>query len=223
MRGNSSLIWGYSMGYRGRVVAVCVVILFNILRYGYYHIYLGYLFDGSFFVLTGIFLLVAWTGGRQYDIARFYAEKDPLTNAYNRRTIDKVFKKQISQYKNQGKKIGVILIDLDDFKNINDTFGHQTGDELLRCVAECIMSNAKKEDYVVRWGGDEFVHVILDLKENTLSDYVRSLRSKLSDLDIESVNAVSASIGIAVYPDDGETFEVLIQKADTSMYEMKKV
>lgn len=211
------------MGYRGRVVAVCVVILFNILRYGYYHIYLGYLFDGSFFVLTGIFLLVAWTGGRQYDIARFYAEKDPLTNAYNRRTIDKVFKKQISQYKNQGKKIGVILIDLDDFKNINDTFGHQTGDELLRCVAERIMSNAKKEDYVVRWGGDEFVHVILDLKENTLSDYVRSLRSKLSDLDIESVNAVSASIGIAVYPDDGETFEVLIQKADTSMYEMKKV
>lgn len=223
MRENSSLMWGYSMGYRGRVVAVCVVILFNILRYGYYHIYLGYLFDGSFFVLTGIFLLVAWTGGRQYDIARFYAEKDPLTNAYNRRTIDKVFKKKISQYKNQGKKMGVILIDLDDFKNINDTFGHQTGDELLRCVAEHIMSNAKKEDYVVRWGGDEFVHVILDLKENTLSDYVRILRSKLSNLDIESVNAVSASIGIAVYPDDGETFEVLIQKADTSMYEMKKV
>ncbi|PIC83270.1 GGDEF domain-containing protein [Sporosarcina sp. P1] len=210
------------MRYRGRVVAVCIVILFNILRYGYYHIYLCYLFEKSFFVLTGIFLLVAWIGGRQYDVAKFYAEKDPLTNAYNRRAIDKVFKKQVSQYKNQRKKIGVILIDLDDFKYINDTFGHQTGDELLRCVAECIMSNSKKEDYVVRWGGDEFVHVILDLKEDTLSEYVRSLRSKLSDLDVESVSAVSASIGIAVYPDDGETFEVLIQKADTSMYEMKK-
>ncbi|PIC67446.1 GGDEF domain-containing protein [Sporosarcina sp. P21c] len=210
------------MRYRGRVVAVCIVILFNILRYGYYNIYLGYLFEKSFFVLTGIFLLVAWIGGRQYDVAKFYAEKDPLTNAYNRRTIDKVFKKQISQYKNQRKKIGVVLIDLDNFKYINDTFGHQTGDELLRCVAECIMSNSKKEDYVVRWGGDEFVHVILDLKEDTISEYVRSLRSKLSDLDVESVSAVSASIGIAVYPDDGETFEVLIQKADTSMYEMKK-
>ncbi|PID14858.1 GGDEF domain-containing protein [Sporosarcina sp. P34] len=210
------------MGYRGRVVAVCIVILFNILRYGYYHVYLGYRFEKSFFILTGIFLLVAWIGGRQYDVAKFYAEKDPLTNAYNRRTIDKVFRKQISQYSNTGKKIGVVLIDLDDFKNINDTFGHQTGDELLRHVAELIMSIAKKEDYVVRWGGDEFVHVILDLKEDTLSDYVRSLRSKLSNLDIESVNVVSASIGIAVYPDDGETFESLIQKADTSMYEMKK-
>ncbi|ARJ38616.1 hypothetical protein SporoP8_06895 [Sporosarcina ureae] len=210
------------MKYRGRVVAVCIVILFNILRYGYYNIYLGYLFEKSFFILTGIFLLVAWIGGRQYDVAKFYAEKDPLTNAYNRRAIDKVFKKQISQYKNQRKKIGVVLIDLDNFKYINDTFGHQTGDELLRCVAECIMSNSKKEDYVVRWGGDEFVHVILDLKEDTISEYVRSLRSKLSDLDVESVSAVSASIGIAVYPDDGETFEVLIQKADTSMYEMKK-
>ncbi|WP_158232051.1 GGDEF domain-containing protein [Sporosarcina sp. P16b] len=203
-------------------MAVCIVILFNILRYGYYNVYLGYQFEKSFFILTGIFLLVAWIGGRQYDIAKFYAEKDPLTNAYNRRTIDKVFRKQISQYSNQRKKIGVVLIDLDDFKNINDTFGHQTGDELLRQVAELIMSNAKKEDYVVRWGGDEFVHVILDLKEDTLSDYVRCLRSKLSNLDIESVNVVSASMGIAVYPDNGETFEALIQKADTSMYEMKK-
>ncbi|PID20544.1 GGDEF domain-containing protein [Sporosarcina sp. P3] len=210
------------MKYRGRVVAVCVVILFNILRYGYYNIYLGYLFEDSFFVLTGIFLLVAWIGGKQYDVAKFYAEKDPLTNAYNRRTIDKVFKKQISVYKNKGKKIAVVLIDLDDFKDINDRFGHQTGDELLRHVAELIMSNAKREDYVVRWGGDEFVHVILDLKENTLKDYVGNLKSTLSNLNMESVDAVSASIGIAIYPDDGETFEKLIQKADTSMYEMKK-
>ncbi|ARF17079.1 GGDEF domain-containing protein [Sporosarcina ureae] len=210
------------MKYRGRVVAVCVVILFNILRYGYYNIYLGYLFEDSFFVLTGIFLLVAWIGGKQYDVAKFYAEKDPLTNAYNRRTIDKVFKKQISVYKNKGKKIAVVLIDLDDFKDINDRFGHQTGDELLRHVAELIMSNAKREDYVVRWGSDEFVHVILDLKENTLKDYVGNLKSTLSDLNMESVDAVSASIGIAIYPDDGETFEKLIQKADTSMYEMKK-
>ncbi|PIC99063.1 GGDEF domain-containing protein [Sporosarcina sp. P31] len=217
-----NLIWGYSMGYRGRVVAVCIVIFFNILRYGYYHIYLGYLFDRSFFVLTGIFLLVAWIGGRQYDVAKFYAEKDPLTNAYNRRAIDKVFKKRLSTYRSQVKKIGVVLIDLDDFKEINDTFGHQTGDELLRYVAELITSSAKKEDYVVRWGGDEFVHVILDLKEDTLSDYVRNLRSKLSDLDMELVDTVSASIGMAVYPDDGETFEALIQKADASMYEMKK-
>ena len=68
----------------------------------------------------------------------------------------------------------------------------------------------------MRWGGDEFVHVILDLKEDALSDYVRNLRSKLSDLDMELVNTVSASIGMAVYPDDGKTFEELIQRADAS-------
>ncbi|PIC64880.1 GGDEF domain-containing protein [Sporosarcina sp. P13] len=211
------------MSYRGRFFSVGVVILFNVIRYYYYHQYLGYLFEPSFFILTAIFSIVAWIGGWQYDLARFYAEKDPLTNAYNRRTIDKAFKKQAYACRCTGKKLGVVLIDLDDFKVVNDTYGHQKGDELLRRVADLIKMNAKSGDLIVRWGGDEFVHVIPNVKEGFQAEYVSNLKKQLTNLNMEPITSIDASIGIAVYPDDGESFEMLVQHADRSMYEMKNI
>ncbi|MDV6378651.1 GGDEF domain-containing protein [Sporosarcina sp. GW1-11] len=209
------------MGYKGRLIAACIVIMFNVIRYMYYHQYLDNPFEASFFVLTLIFLTVAWIGGWQYDLAKFYAEKDPLTNAYNRRTIDKVFKKQVSISKCTGKKIGVVLIDLDDFKGVNDTYGHQIGDALLRYVADLIKMNAKSDDLIVRWGGDEFVHVIPNVEEGFQTEYVNNLKKQLTNLNMETITSIDASIGIAIYPDDGDSFEMLIQQADASMYEMK--
>lgn len=209
------------MRYKGRFFSVGIVILFNMIRYFYYHQYLGYPFKVSFFILTAIFLIVAWAGGWQYDLARFYAEKDPLTNAYNRRTIDKVFKKQAMFCEHQGKKMAVVLVDLDDFKDVNDTFGHQKGDELLRYVADLIKMNGKKEDLIVRWGGDEFVHIIPSVEEDFQEKYVQNLNKQLATLNMDNIPSIGASIGIAVYPDDGNSLEILVQQADISMYKMK--
>lgn len=209
------------MGYQGRLSAVGVVILFNVTRYFYYHQYLGYAFKPSFFMLTFIFLLVAWIGGRQYDRAKFYAERDPLTNVYNRRTIDKAFEKQAVICKDEGKKLAVVLIDLDEFKDVNDKFGHQKGDELLRYVADVIKKNAKKGDIIVRWGGDEFVHIVPNIEAGFRSNYVKMLKKELAHTNIDSISSVGASIGISIYPDEGESFEVLVQQADVSMYKMK--
>ncbi|MEK4026475.1 MULTISPECIES: GGDEF domain-containing protein [Sporosarcina] len=210
------------MSYRGRFIAVGIVFLFNVIRYFYYHQYMGLPFEASFFILTAIFFAVAWVGGKQYDLVKFYAEKDPLTNTYNRRTVDIVFKKQAGICKMKNKKLGIVLIDLDDFKEVNDKLGHQKGDELLRCVADVIKMNAKKEDFLVRWGGDEFVHIIPDSKEDFHLDYILKLKEDLSHAGIHLNISIKASIGIAVYPDDGESFDVLIRKADTSMYDMKR-
>ena len=209
------------MGYKGRIFSVAIVILFNIMRYFYYNQYLGYPFEGSFFVLTFVFTIISWMGGKQYDLARYYADIDPLTNVYNRRTIDKSFTRLAAVSKAQEQRIGVVLIDLDEFKRVNDTFGHLKGDELLRYVADLIKMNAKKEDLIVRWGGDEFVHVIPNIQGDFQAEYIEQLTEQLSNLNMDFLTSVSASIGIAVYPDDGERFETLVQHADVSMYKMK--
>lgn len=209
------------MGYKGRVSAVSIVIAFNLIRYFYYHQYMGFPFEASFFILTTVFLIVAWIGGRQFDQAKFYAEKDPLTNTYNRRTIESEFKKHAIVCKRENKKLGVVLIDLDKFKMINDNFGHHKGDELLRYVAVVIKETAKKNDVIVRWGGDEFVHIIPNVKADFKSTYVQKLKRELAKPNHLSLPSIEASIGIAIYPDEGESFEVLIQQADAAMYEMK--
>lgn len=209
------------MGYKGRVSAVAVVISFNMIRYIYYHQYMGFTFEASFFILTAVFLTVAWIGGRQYDLAKFYAEKDPLTNTYNRRTIESEFKKYALVSKREDKKLGVVLIDLDKFKDINDNFGHHKGDELLRHVADVIKKTAKGNDLIVRWGGDEFVHIVPNIKSDFESSYVQKLKRELAKPNHLSLPSIDASIGIAIYPDEGESFEVLIQQADTAMYEKK--
>ncbi|MHA6261455.1 GGDEF domain-containing protein [Sporosarcina sp. CAU 1771] len=209
------------MGYQGRFIAVGIVIGFNLLRYLYYHQYLGYRFEPSFFILTVIFLSVAWFGGRQYDLAKFYAEKDPLTNTYNRRTVDKVFKKLALNCDKQCQKLAIVLIDLDEFKNVNDQFGHQKGDELLKYIADIIRQNANKEDLIIRWGGDEFVHIAPNISKDFQLEYVQKLKRDLSQLSVGIFEAIDASIGISIYPDDGDNFEELVQLADKSMYEMK--
>lgn len=206
------------MGYRGRVVAVGIVIMFNILRYYYYHQYMGVKFEPSFFILTAIFLAVALLGGKQYDLAKFYAERDPLTNTYNRRVVEKMFNKRISICEKEKQKLGIILIDLNNFKETNDEFGHKTGDKLLRHVADLLKKNAKKDDIVIRWGGDEFVHIVPNIQPGFEFDYIHTLNNELAHNEIPSMGA---SIGIAVFPDEGEDFETLIQRADIAMYERK--
>lgn len=148
----------------------------------------------------------------------YYSEKDPLTNIYNRRAVDKVFTKLVKHCKANKQKLAIVLIDLDNFKNVNDQYGHQAGDELLRFVAESIKNNSKKRDIIVRWGGDEFLHIIPNIQEGFEVDYSKKLNKKLQQ---HKRFPIEASIGIAIYPDAGESFEALVQQADIEMYKRK--
>lgn len=210
------------MKYTGRLISVAIVLLFNLMRYYYYHIYFANPFKASFFVLTAVFLAVVWIGGKQYDRAKYYAEKDPLTGAYNRRVVNELFVKQRAAAKRRNEKIGIALIDLDDFKEVNDQYGHQTGDDLLRSVADAMKLDGKAKDTVVRWGGDEFVHIIPNIDDDFRTNYIAKMKGNLSNLEMEAVPSIGASIGIAVYPDDAEHFMLLVQRADAMMYEMKE-
>lgn len=211
------------MQYRGRFISIGVVGLFNVIRYFYYHQYYDMPFEASFFILTAVFLLVAWWGGKQFDRAKYYSEKDPLTKIYNRRAVENFFQKHAKKNPEKDYKLGVIMLDLDNFKAINDSYGHHKGDQLIAHIASILNGFAKKDDIVARWGGDEFLILVPNISENFKSDYVHSLHEELEKHDVENYPSVGVSVGVAIYPTDGKSFCELIQIADRAMYKDKGI
>ncbi|MGN7388910.1 GGDEF domain-containing protein [Sporosarcina sp. SAFN-015] len=209
------------MKFNGRIIAIGVVGLFNVIRYFYYHQYLGLPFEANFFVLTAFFLAIAWWCGKQFDRVKYFSEKDPLTDTYNRRTIESSFQKIANVCKRENKKLGIILLDLNNFKQINDTYGHQKGDELLKYIATLLIKTVKKDDIVSRWGGDEFIILVPKCTERFNSEFIRQLHQTLNNTLSDSFPSVGASIGFSIYPDEGQGFQELIQKADEAMYQNK--
>ena len=177
----------------------------------------------DFLILTAIFLLVAWWCGKQFDRAQYYSEKDPLTNTYNRRTLEQSFQKLSMTCKREEKKLGIIMLDLNNFKEINDSYGHQIGDEVLVHVASILEEFRRKGDWIARWGGDEFVVLVPDCQQDFKSVYSEGLLQKLKEGKVDKLPAIGASIGGSIYPDDGGTLEELLRTADKAMYKAKEM
>lgn len=152
------------------------------------------------------------------------AISDTLTQLPNRRFLESELEKRLVEAERFRQKVAILFIDLDMFKEVNDTMGHVCGDQLLMQVAERLKSKVRKYDTLSRFGGDEFVLVLPHIAEK--SD-IEGAASKLlnqfeqSFLIAEQNIYSSASIGISVYPDDGESVEALLQHADTAMYQAK--
>jgi diguanylate cyclase (GGDEF)-like protein len=150
---------------------------------------------------------------------------DPLTGLPNRRLLEDRLTKAIERAERNEARVAVLLIDLDGFKQINDTYGHAVGDEVLRVVATRLQIRVRKADTIARAGGDEFLVVVSDLLQ---AHGARVLANKLmGDLNEPILmGEVSlrpcASIGVAIYPDDAQTAQSLCAKADASMYEQKR-
>jgi diguanylate cyclase (GGDEF)-like protein len=153
------------------------------------------------------------------------AHHDPLTELPNRLLFRAHLDQALEREKRRGRKIALLMLDLDRFKLINDTLGHAVGDQLLQVVAQRLKCCVRAEDFVARLGGDEFV-VILNEVENAQDAALVAL--KISDelakpvvLDGKQVVS-SASIGISIYPTDGRASENLIKAADAAMYRAKE-
>jgi diguanylate cyclase (GGDEF)-like protein len=155
---------------------------------------------------------------------RQIALQDALTGLPNRVVFEQRLAHGLIQAQRHGWKLAVLFIDIDNFKNINDSYGHDLGDQALLTVASRLQHSIREEDIVSRWGGDEFACLLLDVKQET--DVTR-----LAELMVERIAeayefngvvlSISPSIGIAIYPEDGETADVLFKNADTAMYKAK--
>ena len=154
------------------------------------------------------------------------AEIDGLTRLYNAATTRSKIRALPSQPHHAEEKQIFILFDLDNFKKINDTFGHSVGDQVLVDMANILKKHFRSTDIVGRLGRDEFVAMVCDVKSELyyIENIVDSLRADLvqtyTEGDISIV--VSASMGIAVSPQDGTTFKELYKNADAALYEVKK-
>lgn len=150
---------------------------------------------------------------------------DPLTRLPNRLLFEQSFDRGLLQSKRHGWKLAIMLIDLDKFKNINDSYGHDVGDKVLVMVAERLKASVRGEDIVSRWAGDEFVCILLNIN---LESEVIGIANKMVNLIAKEWNygeislSVGASIGIAMYPQDGKMTDILFKKADRAMYRAKE-
>lgn len=151
------------------------------------------------------------------------AHFDPLTDLPNRVLLQDHFKYALSLVKRNNSKLAVIFLDLDHFKDINDTLGHSIGDLLLIEVAKRLASTLREEDTLSRLGGDEFILILPGTDSHGAANVSQKLLSILAQpYHIDTFElTVTGSIGVALYPSDGNNLEMLSQKADTAMYRAK--
>ena len=154
----------------------------------------------------------------------YLAKHDSLTGISNRMHLYNQMEHLLSTSKRDESRFAVLFLDLDHFKNINDTLGHDIGDLLLQQVVERIKPNIREEDLFSRLGGDEFVIVLRNVSENHLSSLINKIMELLRKeyyID-DHVFRISSSVGIALYPDDGTDTTTLMKNADIAMYKAKK-
>jgi len=152
--------------------------------------------------------------------------KDPLSGLYNRLSLIEKTNWLIAKGKRDKKEFAIIFLDLDNFKNINDSKGHEFGDKILRHISQLLLKVTRTNDIVSRLGGDEFVVVLPDFEdENKIIEIAQRLKEKLSTpfkIDNEDYQ-ITASMGIAIYPKDGDNVHTLLKNADIAMYKSKEL
>lgn len=155
----------------------------------------------------------------------YQANYDQLTGLPNRHFIQSYMNSVFTRARRYQKKVALLFMDLDNFKNINDTLGHNTGDEILKHTAKRISSQLRESDTAARTGGDEFTVLLENLEENAHAEVVARKLVKIFDkpFSVEGKQIHSTvSVGISVYPDDGDTHDQLMQCADIAMYQAKE-
>ncbi|MCP4138974.1 MAG: diguanylate cyclase [Chloroflexi bacterium] len=153
------------------------------------------------------------------------AIRDPLTGLHNRRYLFEFLQREFGLMKRKQREISILLLDLDHFKNINDTYGHGAGDVVLQETARLLQSITRETDLACRYGGEEFLLLLPDMDCATALKRAEFLRKSLQEMSVQyndlSLN-VTASIGLASHPADGKDHPDIIQKADEALYVAKR-
>jgi diguanylate cyclase (GGDEF)-like protein len=148
------------------------------------------------------------------------AETDGLTGLANRRTFETTLERELSRSARSGEPVTLVMVDVDHFKKLNDTYGHQAGDEVLERVAAVLASACRDFDTAARYGGEEFAVILPACSSSESLVVAERLRESIAA--IETVTAVTASAGVATFPAHGADPEGLIKAADEALYESKR-
>jgi diguanylate cyclase (GGDEF)-like protein len=151
--------------------------------------------------------------------------RDGMTGLFNRSFMEIALEREMNRAGRQGKQIAVMMLDIDHFKQFNDTFGHEAGDVVLREVAEAMRLGVRSEDIVCRFGGEEFVIILPEITTRAAMDRAELLRRMVGDLALryrgQPLRQVTISIGLAMFPENSEHPEELLRTADHALYAAK--
>lgn len=192
-------------------------------------------------IVCGVFLVypMIWRGLREQGELRrmtaslsarsqtleYAAVTDPLTGLYNRRYFDDALDEYLKAFSRIEKPMGMILLDIDHFKQVNDTHGHDVGDEVLRRIAACLAEFTRYHDVVARLGGEEFAVLSPNVTENQLLSLADRIRNAIAALMIEADNVtlrITVSAGVALW-DGTEAAAGLFKRADAQLYSAKRL
>ena len=149
------------------------------------------------------------------------AVTDKLTGLFNRAKLDIVLETEIDRAINRDGDISIIFIDIDKFKTINDTYGHQVGDQILKDFSKKLQHCIRKTDTIGRWGGEEFLIICKEVNMKECLLIAENLRIKIQNMELKSVKNVTASFGCATLK-DGDCPQSLLRRADTALYKSKE-
>jgi diguanylate cyclase (GGDEF)-like protein len=150
------------------------------------------------------------------------AVTDSLTGLYVRRYFLRKLQEEIVRAERYGKYLSVIMADLDRFKHINDRFGHDAGDRVLKSLGHFFQASVRDVDVIARYGGEEFVILLPDADKQAAFALAERLRESLGQLRLEELPRITMSLGVATFPEDGTEIEALVKKADIAMYAAKQ-
>jgi diguanylate cyclase (GGDEF)-like protein len=152
------------------------------------------------------------------------AERDPLTHLRNRRAFDEILAGEVIRYERYGRPLALMVVDIDHFKSINDSFGHEAGDEVLRRIARLLAARVRDADTAARMGGEEFVVLLPETSLTAAAEVAERMRAAVSELQIEWRNSpvpVHVSIGVSAAPERVGHPHQLINSADSALYRAK--
>ncbi len=163
---------------------------------------------------------------RMEDELEHLATHDPLTGLYNRNMLEQLLNDEIHRATRYNHAISVFMLDIDRFKPINDTYGHRTGDTVLRGFAKVLENSIRKTDYAARYGGEEFVVILPETPLAKAKELAERLRNKIAGHSISIEDGkelnITVSVGIATFPQHAQSWEDLLETADKAMYAAKK-
>jgi diguanylate cyclase (GGDEF)-like protein len=221
------ILFNFFMVSPGKALLATILVLITLFGYG--RLYPGAVFESDYqmvsFLVTGMMASIlsfvfAYRTSSQRDQLQQLASHDPLTGARNRRAMNEELKIAASTYRRHGNSYGVLVMDLDHFKRINDNYGHQAGDQVLVDLVELIKSASRKEDRLFRFGGEEFLLLLPNTERAGLLAAAQHLQQQLAQHLRGPGGPVTMSVGGAILRRD-EHWESMLQRADERMYRAK--
>jgi diguanylate cyclase (GGDEF)-like protein len=160
------------------------------------------------------------------DILKMQSIRDPLTGLFNRRYMEEALDGELKRASRKKSSFGVLMIDVDHFKKLNDTFGHEAGDAVLRSLGSLLKTHFRGEDIVCRYGGEEFTVILPETSAEVVQKRSVDLCEAIKQMPVQHrgqpLHSVSLSIGVAMYGEQGTTGDSLLRSADSALYLAKQ-